>query len=393
MNQLRRCFCVCYGLTLFSLLSCASAPPVTEKAIELSGQGTPANAGSSDMDNVSSRKVLSLDLSTIPEQLMLSGGPVILSPEVVYTDQSRDGQVNISVDDPSILSLKDGRVTPLKPGKVTLFFYATYDSNVRRNKTLVVTTQSVTAVEPPTRATPVPQTSSTVPVSVSLVSSQEQKLYQPYFLKHYAVGMKWTYALTLEGITVSAYQASLPETLNLGWGMVLEDFAEKGLELAIFDYLDAHEEVGTYTIEVLDVSEDSVLLQTELQSNIPGIPGQALQQKRYTPENIAEIYVGGGMVSSLPDRRRTVLNNPLTFRESYHTGSSTRYLTDEMKTSATLSTSFSDREESLTWVNNQVGLVRKEMRQYGSQGNMLGVQTYLALQLVDLQGFEEKEGD
>lgn len=392
MTQLRCGFLVCYLLAVSALFSCASAPPVAEKAIELSGQGTAVNVDRANTASVSPRKVLSLDLSTIPDQLTLSSGSVPLSPEVIYTDQSRDGQVNISVDDPSILSLKDGRVTPLKPGKVTLFFYATYDSNVRRNKTLVITTQSVTAVEPPTPETPAPQDSSTVPVSVSTVSSQEQKLYKPYFLKHYAVGMKWTYALTLEGITVSAYQASLPETLNLGWGMVLEDFAEKGLEVAIYDYLDAHKAVGTYTIEVLDVSEDSVLLQTELQSNIPGIPGQALQQKRYTPENIAEIYVGG-VASSLPDRRRTVLNNPLTFRESYHTGSPTRHLTDEIKTAATLSTGFSNREESLTWVNNQVGLVRKEIRQYGSQGNMLGVQTYLALQLVDLQGFEEQEGD
>lgn len=386
-SRLRVYFFACYFLVASSLISCASETPGTGSENSLRGEGS-TGSSTSNTGIASSRKVLSLDLSTIPDQLVLSEGSVTLSPQVVYTDQSKDAQVNISVDDPSILSVsKEGVATPLKSGKVTLFFYATYDSNVRRNKTVLITTQATSALESQPVETPSSEPSKTPAVEALGVSSQEQKVYQPYFLKHYAVGMKWTYALTLEGVTVSTSLASLPETLNLGWGMVLEGFAEKGLDASISEYLDAHEAVGTYTIEVMDVSEDSVLLQTEFQSNIAGLPGQPLQQKRYTPENIAEVYVGG-MASSLPERRRTVLNNPLTFRESHHTGSRTLHLTDEIKTVALLSMGFTNREESLTWVNNQVGLVRKEIRQHGSQDNLLGVQTFMALTLTDVQGFD-----
>lgn len=387
-SRLGICFFACYFVALSSLASCSDTPG-TESERNLRGEDSTqlVNTGV-----VPPRKVLSIDLSTIPDQLVLSEGSVSLSPQVVYTDQSKDEQVSISVDDPSILSInKEGVATPLKPGKVTLFFYATYDSNVRRNKTLLITTQATSDADPQSGSQsaepPASEASSPPSVGILGVSSQEQKLYQPYFLKHYAVGMKWTYALTLDGITVSTSLASLPESLNLGWGMVLKGFAEKGLEASISNYLDAHKAVGTYTIEVLDVSEDSVLLQTELQSNIAGLPGQPLQQKRYTPETIAEVYVGA-MASSLPERRRTVLNNPLTFRESHHTGSRTLHLTDEIKTVASLSMGFTNREESLTWVNNQVGLLRKEIRQNGSQNDLLGVQTVLALTLTDLQGFE-----
>lgn len=386
-SRLRVYFFACYFLVASSLISCASETPGTGSENSLRGEGS-TGSSTSNTGIASSRKVLSLDLSTIPDQLVLSEGSVTLSPQVVYTDQSKDAQVNISVDDPSILSVsKEGVATPLKSGKVTLFFYATYDSNVRRNKTVLITTQATSDLGAQPVETPSSEPSKTPAVEALGVSSQEQKVYQPYFLKHYAVGMKWTYALTLEGVTVSTSLASLPETLNLGWGMVLEGFAEKGLDASISEYLDAHEAVGTYTIEVMEVSEDSVLLQTEFQSNIAGLPGQPLQQKRYTPENIAEVYVGG-MASSLPERRRTVLNNPLTFRESHHTGSRTLHLTDEIKTVALLSMGFTNREESLTWVNNQVGLVRKEIRQHGSQDNLLGVQTFMALTLTDVQGFD-----
>lgn len=386
-SRLRVYFFACYFLVASSLISCASETPGTGSENSLRGEDS-TGSSTSNTGIASSRKVLSLDLSTIPDQLVLSEGSVTLSPQVVYTDQSKDAQVNISVDDPSILSVsKEGVATPLKSGKVTLFFYATYDSNVRRNKTVLITTQATSDLGAQPVETPSSEPSKTPAVEALGVSSQEQKVYQPYFLKHYAVGMKWTYALTLEGVTVSTSLASLPETLNLGWGMVLEGFAEKGLDASISEYLDAHEAVGTYTIEVMEVSEDSVLLQTEFQSNIAGLPGQPLQQKRYTPENIAEVYVGG-MASSLPERRRTVLNNPLTFRESHHTGSRTLHLTDEIKTVALLSMGFTNREESLTWVNNQVGLVRKEIRQHGSQDNLLGVQTFMALTLTDVQGFD-----
>lgn len=376
---------LCLLAMIINVGACATDTPLPEPKIAVEAESA-AETGVL-RGSTTPKKAVSLDLSMLPDTLSLAEGEVSIQPLVLYSDQSKDAQVNISVDDSAILSLRDGVAKPLKVGKVTLFFSAVFDTNLRGSKTLTVTTEALKGAEEKTDVVPsTPKATNPPQVLETGVSAQEQKIYSAYFLKQYKVGMKWSYDVTLDGISVRAYRASLPERLNLGWGMVLDDFSAIGLDAKIEDYMGVNKQVATYTIEVVDHSAEGVVLQTELKSNSVGIPSKPLSRRHYTAENISEVYTGF-LVSSASERRRTVLNNRLTIKESPHTKPAKRYLTDEIKMSASLDQGFNAREESLTWVNNQVGMVRKEVRQYGSQDD-LGVTTTLVLELSALEGFE-----
>lgn len=376
---------VLVSVVLLSLLGCEvqqakpMGPTISSKEVDASisenkRSGIPISA-------------VSLDISSVPARLTLGSGALKLNAEVVYADGSRDQDVKLSISDTTVIKQSGNVITPLKTGRVQLFFYAAKNTDIRKSVDIVIEIEPVNPIVKPVVADSSldPSQNKGLPQE-SVLSEREVSVFKNYFLDDYKVGMKWNYQIKMSGVTFkSARDIPFSNPQTLGWGFVFEEAsADIGAVEATLDYIEQNKELGTYTIEVLAVEGQSVTLKTELSTRIPDIGSRPPKIKRYTPQNIGEVYTGV-LERSVPESRFFTQNKINVRKPAEHNTERESIVVNVLESrSSSLQDPLHDREFSEFWLNKEEGLIRQEIHLYGSRENGNSVQSSLVMVLSSL---------
>ncbi len=377
---------VLVSLALLSLLGCE-----VQQAKPMGPTISSKDADASDSENKrsgTSISAVSLDTSSIPARLTLGSGALKLNAEVVYADGSRDQDVKLSISDTTVIKQNGNVITPLKTGRVQLFFYAAKDTDIRKSVDIVIEIESVNPIVSPvaTDSSLDPAQNESLPQE-SALSEREVSAFKHYFLDDYKVGMKWSYQIKMSRVILKSSREipfSNPQTL-LGWGFVFEAASadNEGIE-AVLDYIEQNKELGTYTIEVLAVEGQSVTLKTELSTRIPDIGSRPPKIKRYTPQNIGEVYTGI-FERSIPETRFFTQNSTNVIKPAEYDFERGSIIVNVLESrSSSLQDPLHDREFSEFWFSKKRGLIRHEIHLYGNRGNGNSVQSALVMVLSSL---------